>query len=335
MATGKFHINKADGTVGACRAEKGNCPFGGEDNHYTSMVAAAKAYEDSVADQTFSSSSKSKKISSRLFDLEVPENYNVAEHLTPQDAAEVEALGSPAKSIYEAIRTEAGPALTHWNANNIVYLWKTNYDAPGGWARWEKQNWGNPGTGSAYNSVRSYILSGTTKIYGEIPTQEELNSSLVEKAKEAISAKRNYGFPEDEMNRYNQDKIEKEYLDALSILSGEDVPSVRRKLLSDLPVSRPHRGLSDEDLDHKMDILERRISTLRNQRTKSQRIQELYDLKRESELRKVSAASRDIAWKMAAEAPGVSLRDGLGILGVPNGKALKKMDEETKKFWLK
>jgi hypothetical protein len=334
MATGKFHINQADGTVGACRAEKGNCPFGGEDDHYTSMVAAAKAYEDSMADQMFSSSSKPKKIKSELFELEVPENYIVADHLTTQEAAEVKELGVPADSIYGLMRTETGPALTHWDSKNIMYHWQKNYDAPGGVARWNESLKGH-GPGDTYNLVREYVLSGKETIYGEIPTQEELNSSLVEKAKKAISAKRDYGFPEDEMTRYNQDKIEKGYIQALSVLSGEDEGAVRKKLVSSLPIDRPHQGLGDEDLDHKVGILERRIATLKNQQTKAQRSRELGALKREAGIRKVKAASHDNSWKVAAEAPGVSQRDGLGLLGVPNRTDLRNMDDATREFWTK
>lgn len=40
----KFHINN-NGEAGACGAVKGNCPFGGPDEHFTSAGAAREAYE--------------------------------------------------------------------------------------------------------------------------------------------------------------------------------------------------------------------------------------------------------------------------------------------------
>lgn len=44
----KFHINGA-GEAGACRAEKGGCPFGGDENHYSSAEAARTAYEEKMS----------------------------------------------------------------------------------------------------------------------------------------------------------------------------------------------------------------------------------------------------------------------------------------------
>lgn len=52
----KFHINPATGEPGKCSAENGGCPFGGEDNHYTSKEAARAAFEKS--NETFSMSLK-------------------------------------------------------------------------------------------------------------------------------------------------------------------------------------------------------------------------------------------------------------------------------------
>ena len=40
----KFHVN-GKGEAGKCSAEKGGCPFGGENEHYTSKENARKAYE--------------------------------------------------------------------------------------------------------------------------------------------------------------------------------------------------------------------------------------------------------------------------------------------------
>lgn len=45
----KFHINNA-GEAGSCRAEKGGCPFGSDDQHYPTAAEASQAYENKMAD---------------------------------------------------------------------------------------------------------------------------------------------------------------------------------------------------------------------------------------------------------------------------------------------
>ncbi len=35
-----YHVNPETGNVGVCSAEKGNCPFGNAEDHYTSEEAA-------------------------------------------------------------------------------------------------------------------------------------------------------------------------------------------------------------------------------------------------------------------------------------------------------
>lgn len=42
----KYHVNPKTGSAGKCKAENGNCPFGGEAEHFTSMAAARKAFEE-------------------------------------------------------------------------------------------------------------------------------------------------------------------------------------------------------------------------------------------------------------------------------------------------
>lgn len=42
-----YHINPESGDVAACRAQKGKCPFGSLDQHFTSAEAARAAYEES------------------------------------------------------------------------------------------------------------------------------------------------------------------------------------------------------------------------------------------------------------------------------------------------
>lgn len=41
----RFHINPKSGDAGRCKAENGNCPFGGESEHHPTAEAARAAYE--------------------------------------------------------------------------------------------------------------------------------------------------------------------------------------------------------------------------------------------------------------------------------------------------
>jgi len=56
----KFHVN-ANGEAGACSAVKGNCPFGGESEHFTSADAARQDYEAKQGSGLGSTSKKSGK----------------------------------------------------------------------------------------------------------------------------------------------------------------------------------------------------------------------------------------------------------------------------------
>jgi len=41
----KFHVNPVTGNVGACSADKGDCPFGGPQDHYASAAEGRAAFE--------------------------------------------------------------------------------------------------------------------------------------------------------------------------------------------------------------------------------------------------------------------------------------------------
>ncbi len=45
----KYHINPSTGDAGTCSAQKGNCPFGGDEVHFTSAEAAREASEEILA----------------------------------------------------------------------------------------------------------------------------------------------------------------------------------------------------------------------------------------------------------------------------------------------
>lgn len=53
----KFHIN-GNGEAGQCKAEKGGCPFGGENEHFESAADARTAFESSMTNGSLSSVSK-------------------------------------------------------------------------------------------------------------------------------------------------------------------------------------------------------------------------------------------------------------------------------------
>ena len=48
-----FHINPETGNSGKCSAQAGNCPFGGEDIHFSTAEDARKAYESSMEGNTW------------------------------------------------------------------------------------------------------------------------------------------------------------------------------------------------------------------------------------------------------------------------------------------
>lgn len=52
-----FHVNER-GEAGRCSAKPGNCPFGGVEDHFTSLRDASLAYERSMSESTFSSKKK-------------------------------------------------------------------------------------------------------------------------------------------------------------------------------------------------------------------------------------------------------------------------------------
>lgn len=45
MSAGQYHINLETGEPGPCSARKGNCPFGGDELHFTSEDGARAAFE--------------------------------------------------------------------------------------------------------------------------------------------------------------------------------------------------------------------------------------------------------------------------------------------------
>jgi hypothetical protein len=52
----RYHINPTTGEPGKCSAKNGGCPFGGENEHFTSPEAAREAFEAANASSTFAMS---------------------------------------------------------------------------------------------------------------------------------------------------------------------------------------------------------------------------------------------------------------------------------------
>jgi hypothetical protein len=58
---GKYHV-KPDGTVAICKALKGKCPYGGQDQHYPSKEIAARAAQEKMnAEHSFATRIKANK----------------------------------------------------------------------------------------------------------------------------------------------------------------------------------------------------------------------------------------------------------------------------------
>lgn len=75
----KFHINPETGNASACRASGDGCPFGGNDQHYSSQQEAQGAYEETMEAQqgAVSTMSVSKKRKS-LNELDADEKLDLA-----------------------------------------------------------------------------------------------------------------------------------------------------------------------------------------------------------------------------------------------------------------
>lgn len=64
----RYHINPNTGESGKCSAKSGNCPFAGEDQHFTSPEAARSAFEANNSAKTFSMSRKDMNASAKATD---------------------------------------------------------------------------------------------------------------------------------------------------------------------------------------------------------------------------------------------------------------------------
>ena len=120
----KFHINAETGNVGSCKAEKGKCPFGGDENHFPSKEEARSAFEASVK----VSESSPKKMRSDGFIQVVDKWGNVRWYNTDRQLhrdGDLPAFESPsgAKEWYQNGKRhrDNGPAIEYADGSKFWY----------------------------------------------------------------------------------------------------------------------------------------------------------------------------------------------------------------------
>jgi len=224
----KFHINTKDGTVGLCKATKGQCPFGGESEHYPSIVEAAKGYELMMNSETINTVSKN--------EMKIPfvsvENYEVSkETLRGRDFDDFIHYDSQRASDYLNLRNSAGPVVTHKEARDIAYTIKLIRENPALRRKFSEETLGNE---DDFYDISVQFIKDNYKdtLYHTLYSSKELEENIWENLNNAINAKRPFGFPEDEMTRYQQNANEKGYVEALKTLTGLDETEVRRIALN-------------------------------------------------------------------------------------------------------
>jgi len=290
----KFHINQKDGNVGVCRAENGRCPFGGDEVHFTSLVAAAEAYEKSMEAELVPSVKKAPKAREPFVPptLVTPADYEVTrEDLSSYELNEINGLTSVDQEHYLAARSSS-PAITHFAANNLAYYMNKAEDAVGAPAynEFEKTI-----SGSEYDKRAAYVNHVLGKGTGYFSTQKplaEVEANLWANTERLITSTRRHGFPEDERDNYNMDQSEDAHLKALSVFTGKDPKELRTQILANIPVER--KGLdkvSDKDLKERADHLNGLVRL-----THARKLQKK-ELNRELAIRRIEAS--EDGWEQA------------------------------------
>lgn len=99
-----FHVN-GNGEAGACRASKGECPFGGQDRHFTSAEAAREFYESSMTGKnlavvTVAAVDREFRIDQRNFELQGA-NYDLVLEAARKSKAEGQFMVIASKFVDE------------------------------------------------------------------------------------------------------------------------------------------------------------------------------------------------------------------------------------------
>lgn len=328
----RFHINRAKGEIGNCTAKPGNCPFAGDDEHYDSMVDAAQAYERSMESQLFPSEKPKRESYGPDLGLKLTPSaeFDGDPYLSKSDEAEVARMSDDDREVYEIIRSEVGPALTHFEASNMIQSWNlVKTKVPGLTA--DALRYQDSIKGGVYNYL-AQKLTATPAAYGKYKQAEELEATLTDELKESITASRPYGFPEDEPARYRMDQRERGLLNAASQLSGVEPQEIRARVLDSAPVNRTHEGISDSELQKRQSHLSKLTRSTDAKRA------ELAQINREVAIRDVldDSLSETEAYERAThyvKDRSLSTREIAGLLGTPRPETIEKLSDESKRTW--
>jgi len=109
----KYHINNETGKIGLCKSTQGKCPFGGADNHFTSLAGAAQAYEEKMSAQELPAPQSKRKLPSYRVDWE---------DLSDSERALVSRQDTALRDYYFETR-DVSPKLTHEQVWDVVKPW--------------------------------------------------------------------------------------------------------------------------------------------------------------------------------------------------------------------
>lgn len=328
----RFHINQEKGEIGACSAKPGNCPFGNQDEHYDSMVDAAQAYEKSMESQLFSNEKPKRETYGPDLGLKLAPSseFEGDPYLSQSDAAEVAQMSDDDREVYDRIRKEVGPALTHFGARNMIMAWdlvrnKVPSLSPGA-LRYQVS------TGQNIYDELAQKLTANPAVYGKYKQAAELEATLTEDLSKAVNASRPYGFPEDEPTRYRMDQHERGLLNAASQLSGVEPQEIRARVLDSAPVNRTHEGISDSELQKRQSHLSQLTRSTDAKRA------ELAQINREVAIRDVldDSLSETEAYERATryvKDRSLSTREVSGLLGTPRPETIEKLSDESRYTW--
>lgn len=147
----KYHINNQDGNIGVCKATQGKCPFGGDDNHFTSMSGAALAYEERMAAEQVPEPQAKPR----------PARHHVTwDDLSDSERALISKQDTALRDYYFELR-DVSPKLTHQEVWNVVKEWDDHmmgvYDDQDAVLDSYYENEGNLGTEGYTNSYDAKV----------------------------------------------------------------------------------------------------------------------------------------------------------------------------------
>lgn len=205
----RYHINPETGNPNKCGAVKGNCPFGGTNEHYDTKAEAQAAYETHMDQTTDALQSIQKEIRER------------------REARRADKPG------LEIVNTATGQveAFIGFNKDELsmpgyVDHVMKNYEG----TQWtvRKKNFAEDQDPTV--AAAAAKLEAARAALANRPEDTEEIKALKEELKKAEAAPRNYGFAEDEMTRYYQDQREKELREKIKALDPTFDPQAEKRL---------------------------------------------------------------------------------------------------------